>query len=88
MIEAETVSGLAALPREVEMPFAVRFRGAQNRGAIVSTIRHNHALNWGAGRVKNNTFDPPGKLGLFDNYKFPNCLCGACEECAHKRVGD
>ena len=85
MIEAETIGGLPTLRGEVEMPFAVRFRGTEDRYAILGTIRYGRVWDWGTGQVKDNSFDSLCKLGLFDNYEFSNRPRRSDEECARER---
>jgi len=85
VIEAETIDSLPTLRGEVEMSFTVRFRGTENRDAILGTIRYGHVWDWSTGRVKDSAFDSLSKLGLFDNYEFSNRLCRSDEECARER---
>ena len=84
MIEAKTIDSLPALRGEVEIPFTVRFRGTENRHAILGTIRYAHVWDWGTGRVKDNAFDSLSKLRLFDDYEFSNRLCRNDEQCARE----
>jgi hypothetical protein len=85
MIEAKTIDSLLASRGEVEVPFTVRFRGAENRHAIFGTIRYAHVWDWSTGWVKDKAFDSLSKLRLFDNYEFSNRLCRDDEGCARER---
>jgi len=85
VIEAKTIDSLPALRGEVEIPFTVRFRGTENRHAILGTIRYAHVWDWSTGRVKDNAFDSLSKLRLLDNYEFSNRLCRSDEQCGRER---
>jgi hypothetical protein len=85
VVEAETIRRLPTLRGEVEMAFAVRFRGTKHRDAILGTVRYGHVWDWSTGRVEDNAFDSLSKLGLFDNYEFSNRLCRSDEECERER---
>jgi hypothetical protein len=85
VVEAETIGSLPTLRGEVEMPFTVRFRGAEHLDAIPGTVRYGHVWDWSTGRVKDNAFNSLSKLGLFDNYEFSNRPCRSDEHRARER---
>lgn len=85
VIEAKTIDSLSAFRGEVEISFTVRFRGTENRHAILGTIRDAHVWDGSPGRVKDNAFESLSKLRLFDNYELSNRLCRGDEQCAHER---
>jgi len=85
VIEAETIDSLPTLRGELEMPFTVRFHGAEHCDAILGTIRNGYVWDWSTGRVKDSAFDSLSKLGLFDNYELSNRSCRSDEECARER---
>jgi hypothetical protein len=85
VIEAETIGSLPTLRGEVEMAFAVRFRGTEHCDAILSTVRYGHVCDWSTGRVQDNAFHSLSKLGLCDYYEFSNRLCKSGKECARER---
>ena len=64
------------------MPFAVRLGGTEHSGAILGTIRYGHVWNGSFVWAKDDTLDTLSKLGLFNNYKFSNCLCRSDKKCA------
>jgi hypothetical protein len=66
----------------VEAPFAVCLGGTEHGNAILGTISYGHAWDRGIVCVNDDTLDALSKLGLFDNYKFSNCLGRSGEECA------
>lgn len=85
VIETETIDRFPALRGEVEMSFTVRFGTTEYHDAILGAVRYGHVWDWSTGRVKDNAFDPLGKLGLLDNHEFPNCSCGSHAECTRQR---
>ncbi len=82
MIETETVDSLPTLRGKVKVPFAVRLGRTEHSDAILGTICHGHVWNRSIVWVKDDTLDALGKLGLFNDYKFSNCLC----RCDKKRA--
>jgi hypothetical protein len=85
MIESETIECLPSLRDEMEMPFAIRFRGTNHGLAIVGTIRYGHVWDGVPSRITDKAFDSLRRLGLVDNYEFSDRLCRTDEECAHER---